>query len=150
LESPLSDEELRRRSAAALFLKVHDLTVDDAAAAQRPVPRLCDLMISEALLTNSDRLRVCAATAQGAPVQFQRDGHWVDVMRFPAGVQVPVINRLKVMANLDVAKHPVQEGMLKVRFQGEELSVGITVRLQEESEEAILDLLPRTGRVAQR
>ena len=150
MESALSDEERRRRSAADLFLKVHDLTVDDAATAQRPVPRLCNLMISEALLANSDRLRVCAATAEGAPVQFQRAGHWAEVMRLPAGVQGPVINRLKVMANLDVAKHPVQEGMLKVRFQDEELSVGITVRLQEDSEEATLDLPPRTGKVAQR
>lgn len=143
--SPLPEKEQRRRSAAALFLKVHDLAVDDGAAPQRPVTRLCNLMISEALLTKSNGLRVCAAMGDGAAVQFHRDGTWVDVMRLPPQVQVPVINRLKVMANLDIAKHPVQEGTLKVRLQGQVLSLGIAVRLHGDFEEATVDLPPRSG-----
>jgi hypothetical protein len=79
--SPRSEKERRRRSAAALFLKVHDLAFDDAAAAQRPVTRLRNLMISEGLLTDSDGLRVCAATVRGAPVQFHRAGAWSEFWR---------------------------------------------------------------------
>ena len=144
-ESPLPEKEQRRRSAAALFLKVHDLAVDDGAAAQPPVTRLCNLMLSEALLTKSSGLRVCAVTGEGAAVQFHRDGTWLEAMRLPPQVQVAVINRLKVMANLDIAKHPVQEGALKVRVQGQVLSLGITVRLHGDSEEATVDLPPRSG-----
>jgi type IV pilus assembly protein PilB len=144
--SPLSEKEQRRRSAAALFLKVHDLSLDEAAGA--PVTRLCNLMITEGFLTNVDGLRVCAATAEGARVQYHRDRAWTEVMRLPAQVQVAVINRLKVMANLDVAKRSLQEGMLKVRLRGQVLVVGIAVRLHGDSEEATLDLPPRAGEAA--
>jgi type II secretory ATPase GspE/PulE/Tfp pilus assembly ATPase PilB-like protein len=144
--SPLSDDEQRRRSAAALFLKVHDL--DDAVAAgsaQGPVARLCNLMISEGLYANGDELRVCAPTTESAQVQLHREGTWVDIMRVPAQAQSPVVNRLKVMANLDIAKRPLQEGTLKVRLQGQVLSLAITVRLRGTAEEASLHLPPRAS-----
>lgn len=53
-----------------------------------------------------------------------------------------MINRLKGMANLDIARHPVEEGTLKVRLQGEERSLAITVRLRGDFEEASLALSP--------
>jgi type II secretory ATPase GspE/PulE/Tfp pilus assembly ATPase PilB-like protein len=144
-EPPPSDKEQRRRSAAGLFLKVHDLSVGSASEMGPPVTRLCNLIISEALLTGSDGVRVGAPTTEGAQVQFHRAGAWVDVMRVPAPIQAPIVNRLKVMANLDVAKHPTQEGSLKVRLQGEVLSLGIMVTLRGTAEEASLTLPPRSG-----
>jgi len=143
-QSPSSEAEQRRRSAADLFLKVHDL--DDAAGAgnaQRPVVRLCNLMIQESLQAAGDQLRVLAPTAEGATVQLLRADAWIDIMRVPAAVHVPLINRLKVMANLDIARQPLQQGVLKVRMHGEELTLGIEVRLRGDAEEALLQLPPR-------
>lgn len=140
-EELVPPDEQRRRSAASLFLKVYDLD-PVAAAAQRPVAHLCHLMLSESLRTGCDGLRVLAPEEQRARVQMHRDGTWVDVMALPAQAQVPVINRLKVMANLDIARRPVQEGTLKVRLRGEERSLAITVRLRGDFEEASLELSP--------
>lgn len=140
-EEPIPPDEQRRRSAASLFLKVHDLD-PVAAEAQGPATRLCHLMLSESLLTGCDELRVLAPEEGRAKVQMHRAGTWVEVMALPAQAQVPVINRLKVMANLDIARHPVQEGTLKVRLQGEARSLAITVRLRGDFEEASLELSP--------
>jgi len=64
-------------------------------------------------------------------------------MRVPAAVHVPLINRLKVMANLDIARPPLQQGVLRIRTQGEEFTLGIEVRLRGDAEEALLHLPPR-------
>jgi len=67
-QSPGSEAEQRRRSAADLFLKVHDL--DDAAGAEsarRPIVRLCNLMIQESLQAGDDQLRVLAPTPKARP-----------------------------------------------------------------------------------
>jgi type II secretory ATPase GspE/PulE/Tfp pilus assembly ATPase PilB-like protein len=145
-QAPDSGSEQRRRSAAALFLKVHDL--DEAAAAgiaSPPVVRLCDLMIHESLQADGDQLRVLAPTGGGATIQLHRDGAWTDIMRVPAAVQVPLINRLKVMANLDIGRQPLQQGVVKVRIEGEVLTLGIEVKLRGDAEEALLQLPPRSG-----
>lgn len=140
----------RRISAAALFLKVHDLDPMLAEpSSNRPVVRLCALILSEALLGGWDEIRVCAAGPEGAAVQYRRAGEWVDVMRVPAPVQAPIINRLKVMANLDVAKRPVQAGSLRVRLQGQVLELSIAVSGSRAGEEASVRLPERTGLVAQ-
>jgi len=142
-QPPASRGEQLRRSAAALFLKVHDL--DEAAAAgvaQPAVVRLCNLMIEESLRAGGDELRVLAPAAGGATIQLLRAGAWVDIMRVPAAAQVPLINRLKVMANLDIAKQALQQGTLKVRTQGEVLTLAIEVRLRGDAEEASLRLPP--------
>jgi type II secretory ATPase GspE/PulE/Tfp pilus assembly ATPase PilB-like protein len=144
-QSPDSEAEQRRRSAAALFLKVHDL--DEAAAAGITSPavvRLCDLMLQESLQAGGDQLRVQAPTGGGATIQLHRAGTWVDIMRVPAAAQVPLINRLKVMANLDIARQPLQQGVLKVRIQGEVLTLAIEVKLCGDAEEALLQLPPRS------
>lgn len=142
--SPRPDNEQRRRSAAALFLKVHDLDFDSAEHL-RPVVQLCNLMISEGLLAGGDALRILAPYEGRSTIQLHRAGAWVDIMALPSAAQLPLINRLKVMANLDIARHPVQEGTLKVRLRGEDLELAITVRLQGDVEEASLQLPPRAA-----
>jgi type II secretory ATPase GspE/PulE/Tfp pilus assembly ATPase PilB-like protein len=63
-------------------------------------------------------------------------------MRVPAPVQPPLINRLKVMANLDIAKRPVQQGTLKVRLGGQVFTFAIEVTRRGNDEEASLRLPP--------
>jgi type II secretory ATPase GspE/PulE/Tfp pilus assembly ATPase PilB-like protein len=143
-QSPPPEGEHSRRSAADLFLKVHDL--DQAAAADTaspPIVRLCNSMLAESLRAGGDQLRVLPPTAEGASIQLLRGDAWIDIMRVPAAVQVPLINRLKVMANLDIARQPLQQGVLKVLTQGEELTLGVEVRLRGDGEEALLQLPPR-------
>lgn len=139
-QSPGSEREHQRRSAADLFLKVHDL--DDTAG--RPVVRLCNLIIGESLLTGGDELRILAPVDNAALIQLHRAGTWQEIMRVPAAIQPPLINRLKVMASLDIAKQPLQRGTIKVRQRGEVLTLTIEIRLCEDAEEASLRLPPRT------
>lgn len=143
-ENEHTEHERSRRAAAALFLTVHDL--DDAAGADStspPVVRLCSCMIAEGLRAGGDQLRVLAPTADGATIQLRRADTWIDIMRVPAAVQGPLVNRLKVMANLDIDRQPTQQGVLKVRAEGAVLTLRIEVRLRGEAEEALLQLTPR-------
>ena len=134
-----SDHDKRRRSAAVLYLRVHGLELETSSS-NRPVVRLCALMLSEALLGTWEEVRVRAPGRDTATIQYGRAGEWLDVMRVPPAIQAPLVNRLKVMANLDVAKRPVQEGPLKVQLRDQVFELEIVVRVAGDAEEASVRL----------
>ena len=116
----------QRRSGAELFARVFDLD-DTSEAATRPVPRLCNLILTECMLGGYPEIRVLAPEGGGAQVRYGSGEQWKDVMKVPDGVHGPVVNRFKVMANLDVARRPSQEGVLLVRRGGKDFTITINV-----------------------
>lgn len=130
----------QRRSGASLFARVFD--IDVGASEAGPVIKLCNLMLSECLLTGFTEVRLAAPEGEGAAVQYGRGNEWKDVMKLPAGGQSAVVNRFKVMANLDIAKRPEQEGTFTIRTQGRELVVAITVKVAKGGAEEVLLRFP--------
>ncbi len=132
-----SDPDRMRRSAVTLFLKILDL---DPELANRPVARLCALMLTDALHGGWEEVRVRAPGPKGASILYARAGERVEVMQVPTAAQTLFVNRLKVMAKLDLGRPAVQEGFLKVRLQGQASEITVTVRRAGDAEEASLRL----------
>jgi len=129
----------KRRAAASLFSRVFDLDGhDERPTSDRPLVRLCSLILLECIASRVSDLQLSLVENKGvATVQLQ--GSWKEMMNYPAPMHGAMVNRFKVMANLDLAKQPTQEGELRVRGHGREVRIRITVRKEPTgAEEALL------------
>jgi type II secretory ATPase GspE/PulE/Tfp pilus assembly ATPase PilB-like protein len=66
-------------------------------------------------------------------------------MSLPLFAYGPLVNRLKVMANLDIAKHPSQKGAMILQLSGQQTTARVTVTVLEAGlEEAMIELAERS------
>ena len=127
-----------RETAANLFRREYDLEVSEEF--ERPVPKLCNLILADALRSQSLGIRLVPAGAEVGGVEYDREGQWQPVMQIPAQVFSTLINRLKVRAALDIGRVPMQEGELHVRFDG----LRRVLRIRSEATNAPFELLTIT------
>ncbi len=105
-----------RESGANLYRREYDL--DAPQGSQRPVVRLCDVALTEGILNGADAIRFQVVDKDRGGVEYEIGGAWRQVMQVPLPAFAPLINRLKLMAALDIARRPSQDGELHVRFKG--------------------------------
>jgi len=123
------------RPLVSPFHRVFDATGDEETA---PVARLASLVLSELIRSNHKRMSV-RFVGDRISIQFGTDDQSQDVMKLPAITHGPFVNRLKVMANLDIAKRPSQNGTLYICVDGAEYALAIRTEVNADgSEDAAL------------
>lgn len=134
-----------RESGANLFRQVYDLGGDPASAAgpnQRPVPRLCSLVLTEGFANQAREIRLDESEAAAGGVEFLIGEEWRQVMKVPVQAHRHMVNRFKVMANLDIGRVPEQLGQIHVRLNGALHILGITIQAQPAGNERVVVRLP--------
>ncbi len=104
----------KQRPAADLFARLYDLSILPDATAQ-PIITLTDLILEEALSASAARLHVAPLAQDIGSVRFFVQDDWNEVLKFPGCSRV--VNRLKIMANLDITKKGRQEGTVHLRMK---------------------------------
>ncbi len=106
----------------------------------RPVPRLVNLIILEALNSESHQVHLDSGTQT---IKVLRSGAWTPVMKLPPTAFKPVINRIRVMAGLDRTKGKSrQEGLIAVTTNGEPHTIRVHVQFTEAGQEEVYLYLP--------
>ena len=110
-----------------------------SAEEARPVPRMVNSIVLEALNTGAQQVHLHTGTLA---VRYFRTGEWIQVMKVPAAALGPLINRLRSMAGLDRTKgNTRQEGTLEVVAEGAPVAIRVVVQFTEAGdEEAYLHL----------
>jgi type IV pilus assembly protein PilB len=128
------------------FDRVHDV---DAELPGRPVVRLMNLITSECVLSGFERIRMGPdPDSKGIPIRFGHGNEWRDVMILPRAAHAPLVNRVKVMANLDITRHVTQRGELRVQLRGVEHVLEVVVTPVDAGVEEILLTRADTSRTA--
>ncbi|HEY2825803.1 MAG TPA: hypothetical protein VGI83_09680 [Gemmatimonadales bacterium] len=120
----------KRLSGAALFARLHDLNQTDDPVAARPPVRLCNLILLECLRLGAEEFRMVAGDEQVANVETRIGDEWKPTMSLPIMLYPILVNRLKVMANLEAGKVPFQEGEMRVRDRTREFTLSIAVEVK--------------------
>lgn len=89
---------------------VYDLA--DAQQPQRPVPRLCSLILSEALLAKASAVRFQMTGDERGGIEYAIDEEWKLVMQVPRAVYAPLIARVREMAGL--SGEGAQDGRIRI------------------------------------
>lgn len=75
-------------------------------------------------------------------LRIRVDGIMKETMHFPKWVQGPVVSRIKIMANMDIAERRVsQDGRIKVRLAGKGLDLRVSTLPTQYGEKVVMRLL---------
>ncbi len=143
---PRQDRPHRRRATS-------DEDVDLAALRQQvedaPVVRLVNLMIAEAIDQRASDIHV-EPLRDRVTVRFRIDGVLHEVMKPPKNLQMAIISRIKVLADLDIAVRLLpQDGRLTVHLPDREVDLRVST-LPTSHGEKVVHAPVRQGRVRAR
>ena len=114
-------------------------------AEDAPVIRLVNLMISDALKQDASDIHV-EPTSEQLVVRYRVDGVLRTVLELPARLTPAVISRIKILAGMDIAeRRKPQDGRIKVRREGREIDVRVSVIPIFTGEKAVMRLLTFSG-----
>ncbi|MFB3880215.1 MAG: GspE/PulE family protein [Armatimonadota bacterium] len=114
--------------------------MDDA-----PVVRLANLIIHQALRDKASDIHI-QPEANRVRVRYRIDGILHDVMTVPKKAQAPLISRIKVMADLDIAeKRAPQDGRISLRTSGSEYDFRVSTNPGVHGEKVVMRILDKRG-----
>jgi type II secretory ATPase GspE/PulE/Tfp pilus assembly ATPase PilB-like protein len=118
-------------------------------ANQPPVVRFVNLLIREAHDCGASDIHL-DATSGGLRARLRIDGILTELPSPPPGLQNPVVSRIKLLAELDIAERRVpQDGRIRVRLESRELDLRVSTVPTLYGESIVLRLLDRGGRPVQ-
>lgn len=94
-------------------------------AEQAPIIKLANAVIQQAIYDRASDIHV-EPQARGVRVRYRIDGVLSEAMTVPKNLQAPLISRLKIMADMNIAERRVpQDGRIEVRHQGKEFDLRV-------------------------
>jgi len=126
---------------------VEDLPITAAAASQRPVVRLVDLIISGGVLARASDIHVEPEEA-GVVVRYRIDGVLRPTMTLPRAAGPPLLSRIKIMSALDIADRlRPQDGRARVAVNGQPIDLRVSTLPAAQGEKAVIRILDSRGAV---
>lgn len=105
-----------------------DADEDDGAelAEQAPIIKLANALIQQAILDRASDIHV-EPQQRSVRVRYRIDGVLMEAMAVPKNLQAPLISRLKIMAEMNIAERRIpQDGRIEVRHQGKEFDLRVS------------------------
>jgi type II secretory ATPase GspE/PulE/Tfp pilus assembly ATPase PilB-like protein/ActR/RegA family two-component response regulator len=120
---------------------VDELTVSAEQASQRPVVRLVDLILSEGILSRASDIHI-EPEEGGVAVRYRIDGVLRQVMKVPRAAGLPLISRLKIISQLDIADRlRPQDGRARVAVNGTPVDLRVSTLPASLGEKVVIRIL---------
>ncbi len=115
---------------------------------EAPIIKLTDTIIQQAVLSKASDVFI-EPLENELRVRYRIDGIIREIDRMPKVLHPPIISRIKVIANLDIAEHRLpQDGRFKTIISGDhEVSFRVSVLLTISGEKIVLRVLDQEGTV---
>ena len=108
-----------------------------------PIVRGLDLIISEAVKVRASDIHIEPHINRLA-IRYRIDGMLRETMSLPISAHSPLLSRLKVMGNMDIANHKPQDGQITVKTKSEDIDIRVATLNTVYGEMACLRLLDRS------
>ncbi len=109
-----------------------------------PVVKITNLILAEGVNYRSSDILI-EPLENEVRVRYRVDGVLQDAKRPPKALHNPIVSRLKVMSNLDIAERRLpQDGRFKVRLHGREVDFRISVLPSSKGEKVALRILDKS------
>ena len=106
-----------------------------------PVIRMVNLMISDAVKSRASDLHM-EPQERRLLIRNRVDGLLNNVMELPKWIQGSIVSRVKIMARMDIAEKRIpQDGRVKLRVDGKEIDLRISVLPTQYGEKVVMRLL---------
>jgi type II secretory ATPase GspE/PulE/Tfp pilus assembly ATPase PilB-like protein/ActR/RegA family two-component response regulator len=140
------DRLLENMGQSAELVQLEDETPDEyniteAAASERPVVKLVDLILSEGILSRASDIHI-EPEEGGVAVRYRIDGVLRQVMKIPRAAGLPLISRIKIMSSLDIADRlRPQDGRARVAVNGQPIDLRVSTLPAAHGEKVVIRIL---------
>ena len=109
---------------------------------EAPVIALVNLIILRAVKEKASDIHIEPFGEDTLKVRYRIDGILHDVMSLPRNLQLPVISRIKIMSDLDIAERRLpQDGRIQVNVGGRNINIRVSILPAVTGESAVLRIL---------
>lgn len=140
------DRLLENMGQSAELVQLEDETPDEyniteAAASERPVVKLVDLILSEGILSRASDIHI-EPEEGGVAVRYRIDGVLRQVMKIPRAAGLPLISRIKIMSSLDIADRlRPQDGRARVAVNSQPIDLRVSTLPAAHGEKVVIRIL---------
>ena len=114
--------------------------MDDA-----PVVKLANLIIRQAIRDKASDIHI-QPEVNRVRIRYRIDGILHDSMTVPKNVQAPLVSRIKVMADMDIAeKRAAQDGRISLSLAGREFDFRVSTNPGVNGEKVVMRVLDKRG-----
>jgi type II secretory ATPase GspE/PulE/Tfp pilus assembly ATPase PilB-like protein len=118
-----------------------DFNLSADRASERPVIRLVDHIIAEAIATRASDIHI-EPEERGVAVRYRIDGVLRDTMMLPRPAGLPLVSRIKIMAQMDIADRlRPQDGRARVSVNGTRIDLRISTLPASYGEKVVIRIL---------
>jgi len=109
---------------------------------EAPIIALVNLVILRAVKEKASDIHIEPFGEDTLKVRYRIDGILHDVMSLPRNLQSPVISRIKIMSDLDIAERRLpQDGRIQVNVGGRNINIRVSILPAVTGESAVLRIL---------
>jgi len=130
-----------KSSPQPVIEKVDDADSIDEKEAERPVIKLVDHIVAEGIAANASDIHLEAGET-GIAVRYRIDGMLKEVMVLPKAVGVPLVSRIKIMSQMDIADRlRPQGGRARVSINGARVDLRVSTLPASHGEKVVIRIL---------
>ena len=116
-----------------------------ASSEEAPVIKLANLILVQAIKDRASDVHIEPFEKQ-VRLRYRVDGALMDATPPPRNMHVPLISRLKIMSNLDIAERRLpQDGRMRVKMGGRDVDLRVSVLPTVHGEKAVLRVLDKSN-----
>ncbi len=116
---------------------------DDAN--QAPIIKLANALIQQAIVDRASDIHV-EPQQRAVRVRYRIDGVLVEAMTVPRNLMAPLISRLKIMAEMNIAERRIpQDGRIEVRNQGKDYDMRVSSIPTPFGEKIVMRILDKSS-----
>jgi len=146
-----AQSEMRRFMAEAAVGRGNDADDDAPSAADEkmaeaaPIIKLANALIQQAIVDRASDIHV-EPQQRGVRVRYRIDGVLMEAMNIPKNLQAPMISRLKIMADMNIAERRIpQDGRIEVRNAGKEYDLRVSSIPTPFGEKIVMRILDKSS-----
>ena len=124
-----------------------DLDLGAGRATERPVIQLVDRIVAEGIQSRASDIHLEPEEA-GVAVRYRIDGVLRQVMILPKAAGIPLVSRVKIMAQLDIADRlRPQDGRARVAVSGNRVDLRVSTLPASQGEKVVIRILDQRSTV---
>ncbi len=124
-----------------------EAAVSAEEASKRPIIRLVDMMLADAVTSRASDIHVEPAEG-GIVIRYRIDGVLRQVMKIPRSAGIPLISRVKIMSGLDIADRlRPQDGRARITVNGEPIDLRVSTLPASLGEKVVIRILSTKGAI---
>lgn len=114
-------------------------------AEQAPIIRLANALIQQGILDRASDIHV-EPQQRSVRVRYRIDGVLMEAMTVPKNLQAPLISRLKIMADMNIAERRIpQDGRIEVRHQTKDFDLRVSSIPTPFGEKVVMRILDKSS-----